>query len=118
MIEKKHLEKVLGYIQAGRDAGAELIVGGNQVLQETGGHFVDVTIFDGVTNDMKIAREEIFGPVLSIITFETEEEAVAIANDTSYGLAASLYTSNLRRAHRVSSALRAGNVSVNCFAEG
>jgi gamma-glutamyl-gamma-aminobutyraldehyde dehydrogenase len=118
MIEKPHLEKVLRYIDAGLAEGAKLVLGGNRILEETGGYFVETTIFDEVSNRMKIAREEIFGPVLSVIPFSTEEEAVAMANDTNYGLAASLYTQDLNRAHRVARAIRAGTVSVNCFSEG
>jgi len=118
MIEKPHLEKVLGYIAAGQAEGARLVLGGHRILEKTGGYFVEVTIFDQVTNQMKIAREEIFGPVLSVISFSTEEEALAIANDTNYGLAASLYTRDLNRAHRAARAIRAGTVSVNCFSEG
>ena len=118
MIEKPHMEKVLSYIEAGKAEGAKLILGGNRVLAETGGYFVEPTIFDNVTNDMKIAREEIFGPVLAAITFEDEAEAVALANDTPYGLAASVYTDNVNAAHRLSRALRAGTVSVNCYSEG
>jgi len=118
MIEKPHLDKVLRYIEAGKAEGAKLVMGGKRILEKTGGYFVEATIFDGVTNKMKIAREEIFGPVLSVIPFKTEEEAVAIANDTNYGLAASLYTQDVNRAHRVARAIRAGTVSVNCFSEG
>lgn len=118
MIEKPHMEKVLSYIEAGKAEGAKLILGGNRVLAKTGGYFVEPTIFDNVTNDMKIAREEIFGPVLAAITFEDEAEAVALANDTPYGLAASVYTDNVNAAHRLSRALRAGTVSVNCYSEG
>jgi len=118
MIEKPHLEKVLGYIEAGKAEGARLILGGRRILEKTGGYFLEATIFDEVSNRMKIAREEIFGPVLSVIPFSTEEEAVAMANDSNYGLAASLYTRDLNRAHRVARAIRAGTVSVNCFSEG
>jgi 4-(gamma-glutamylamino)butanal dehydrogenase len=118
MIEKPHLEKVLRYIEAGKAEGAKLTLGGRRILEKTGGYFVEVTIFDEVSNRMKIAREEIFGPVLSVIPFSTEEEAVAMANDTNYGLAGSLYTRDLNRAHRVARAIRAGTVSVNCFSEG
>jgi len=118
MIEKPHLEKVLGYIATGKAEGAKLIMGGKRILEKTGGYFVEVTIFDEVSNKMKIAREEIFGPVLSVIPFTTEEEAIALANDTNYGLAASLYTQDLNRAHRATRAIRAGTVSVNCFSEG
>lgn len=118
MIEKPHLDKVLGYIEAGRESGAKLVMGGERALEKTGGYFVEVTIFDNVANQMKIAREEIFGPVLSVIPFSTEEEALAIANDTNYGLAASLYTKDLNTAHRAARAIKAGTVSVNCFSEG
>ena len=118
MIEKPHLEKVLGYIAAGRAEGARLVMGGKRILEKTGGYFVEATIFDEVNNRMKIAREEIFGPVLSVISFSTEQEALALANDTNYGLAASLYTRDLNTAHRAARAIRAGTVSVNCFSEG
>lgn len=118
MIEKPHMEKVLSYIEAGKAEGAKLILGGNRMLAETGGYFVEPTIFDDVKNDMKIAREEIFGPVLAVITFEDEAEAISLANDTPYGLAASVYTDNVNVAHRVSRALRVGTVSVNCYSEG
>ena len=118
MIEQPHLEKVLAYVAAGKAEGARLVMGGNRILEETGGYFVEPTIFDEVSNRMKIAREEIFGPVLSVIPFSTEDEAVALANDTNYGLAASLYTRDLGTAHRVARAIRAGTVSVNCFSEG
>jgi len=118
MIEKGHLEKVMRYIDAGKSEGANLLLGGASLLSETGGYFVEATVFDGVGNNMKIAREEIFGPVLSTIAFEDEEHAVTLANDTTYGLAASLYTDNVRTAHRVARALKAGTVSVNCYSEG
>jgi 4-(gamma-glutamylamino)butanal dehydrogenase len=118
MIEKPHLEKVLAYIEAGTAEGANLVLGGKRILEKTGGYFVEVTLFDEVDNRMKIAREEIFGPVLSVISFDAEEEAIALANDTNYGLAASLYTRDLNRAHRAARAIRAGTVSVNCFSEG
>ena len=118
MIEKPHLEKVLGFIAAGKAEGAKLVMGGRCILEKTGGYFVQVTMFDEVSNRMKIAREEIFGPVLSVIPFSTEEEALALANDTNYGLAASLYTQDVNRAHRAARAIRAGTVSVNCFSEG
>jgi len=118
MIEKAHMEKVLGYIKAGNSEGAQLVLGGRRVLEETGGYFVEPTIFDKVNNDMKIAREEIFGPVLCVIPFSSEEQAISIANDTNYGLAASVYTQDVNAVHRISRALKAGTVSVNCFSEG
>ena len=112
------MERVLEYVRVGREEGARVVTGGERILEETGGWFVPPTIFDGVRNDMTIAREEIFGPVLSVIEFETEAEAVAIANDTPYGLAASLYTEDLNVAHRVARELRAGVVGVNAYSEG
>jgi gamma-glutamyl-gamma-aminobutyraldehyde dehydrogenase len=118
LISKPHLDRVLGYVQVGRDEGARLVTGGERILEDTGGYFIGPTIFDGVRNDMRIAQEEIFGPVLSIIEFETEAEAVAIANDTAYGLAASIYTDDLNVAHRVARELRAGTVGINAYAEG
>jgi gamma-glutamyl-gamma-aminobutyraldehyde dehydrogenase len=118
MIEEQHLEKVLSYVDIGKKEGAKLVLGGNRVLPESGGYFVEPTVFDSVTNSMRIAREEIFGPVLSVIAFSDTEEAVKIANDTSYGLASSLYTNDLNVAHKVARALRAGTVSVNCYSEG
>jgi gamma-glutamyl-gamma-aminobutyraldehyde dehydrogenase len=118
LISRGHLERVLGYVEAGRAEGARVVTGGERILEETGGYFVPPTVFDGVRNDMRIAREEIFGPVLSVIEFDTEAEAVAIANDTPYGLAASLYTDDLNVAHRVARELKAGVVGINAYSEG
>ena len=101
LISQGHLERVLDYIDVGRDRGRRLVIGGERVLEETGGYYVEPTIFDGVRNDMRIAQEEIFGPVLVVIEFETEEEAIEIANDTPYGLAAAVYTRDIDVAHRV-----------------
>jgi gamma-glutamyl-gamma-aminobutyraldehyde dehydrogenase len=118
LISRGHMEKVLGYIDVGRTEGARVVAGGERILEESGGWFVPPTIFDGVRNDMRIAREEIFGPVLSVIEFDTEAEAVALANDTPYGLAASLYTQDLNVAHRVARELKAGVVGINAYSEG
>ncbi len=118
MIEQPHLDKVMGYIAAGRAEGARVVTGGSRVLEDSGGYFVAPTIFDGVANTMKIAREEIFGPVLSTIRFSSEEEGVRLANETAYGLAASVYTRDLDAAFRVARALRAGTVGVNAYSEG
>ena len=87
-------------------------------MEDTGGLFVQPTVFDGVNNQMRIASEEIFGPVLSVIGFDTPDEAVAIANDTIYGLAAAVWTSNINTAHRVAKALRAGSVWINHYDGG
>ncbi|SAL37490.1 aldehyde dehydrogenase [Caballeronia udeis] len=118
VIEERHMERILGYIEAGVSEGGRIVLGGKRILQETGGFFIEPTVFDSVDNKMKIAREEIFGPVLSTITFRDTDDAVRIANDSDYGLAASLYTNDLHTAHKVSRAIRAGTVSVNCFSEG
>ncbi len=96
----------------------QLIAGGQRTLEETGGLYVEPAIFDGVTNAMTIAREEIFGPVLSLITFDTAEEALAIANDSIFGLAAGVWTSNLSKAHTFARGLRAGSVWVNQYDGG
>jgi len=118
LIEQPHLQKVLGLIERGKAEGANVTFGGKQTLIESGGWFIEPTIIENVRNDMTIAREEIFGPVLSVIPFDSEEEAVRLANETNYGLAASLYTDDLNCAHRVAKAIRAGTVSVNCYSEG
>lgn len=118
MIERPHLDKVLGYIETGRAEGARVVVGGERALPDSGGYFVEPTVFDGVDNSMQIARDEIFGPVISTIAVDSEEEALAIANDTDYGLHAAVYTNDLDAAIRAARTLRAGTVSVNAYSEG
>jgi acyl-CoA reductase-like NAD-dependent aldehyde dehydrogenase len=117
LVDGTQLKTVLSYIEAGRNEGARLVAGGRQVRAETGGCYVEPTLFDGVLNGMTIAREEIFGPVLSVIRFETEAEAIALANASAYGLQASVWSDNVNRAHRVARALRAGTVHVNQYDE-
>lgn len=109
---------ILRYIETGKQEGAQLVVGGRQLMAETGGYYIEPTVFAGVNNQMTIAREEIFGPVLSVIPFHDEDEAITIANDSDYGLAAGIWTSNLDRAHRVARRLRAGSVFVNNYHGG
>jgi len=117
LVDDTQMRTVLGYIEAGRGEGARLLSGGRQVMGGTGGFYVEPTVFDGVTNAMKIAREEIFGPVLSVIRFTDEAEVVRQANDSAYGLQASVWSDNINRAHRVARALRAGTVHVNQYDE-
>jgi len=117
IVDQTQLQAVLGYIEAGRAEGARVACGGAQTRIDSGGLFVQPTVFDGVTNTMRIAREEIFGPVMSVIRFDSEDEAVAMANDSSYGLQASVWSDNINRAHRVARRMRAGTVHVNQYDE-
>jgi len=113
LISQDQLSRVSRYVAAGKSEGAQVALGGER--HGDAGYFHQPTIFTGVNNRMTIAREEIFGPVMSVIPFDTEEEAIAIANDTEYGLAAGVWTRDLSRAHRFSQALRAGTVWVNTY---
>lgn len=114
LISKEQQKKVLDYIEIGKKE-AKLLCGGNIPKQFTKGYFVEPTIFDNVTNNMRIARDEIFGPVLSVIKFSGDKEAIQIANDTIYGLAAMIWTKDLLRANTVASKLRCGTVWVNTY---
>jgi acyl-CoA reductase-like NAD-dependent aldehyde dehydrogenase len=113
MVDQRQMNRVLGYIETGKSEGATLALGGRRAREETGGYYIEPTIFDGVDNRMTIAREEIFGPVLATITFRTAEEAVRIANDSAYGLEANLWTNDLTKAHQTARALRVGTVTIN-----
>ncbi len=117
LVDDTQLRTVMGYIEAGRSEGATCVAGGRQARAASGGYYVEPTVFDRVDNGMKIAREEIFGPVLSVIRFKTEAEAIALANNSSFGLQASVWSDNVNRAHRVARALRAGTVHVNQYDE-
>ncbi|MHB2263621.1 aldehyde dehydrogenase [Aliihoeflea sp. PC F10.4] len=118
LVSKEQYERVLSYIEAGSSEGASVVTGGGKALEDTGGYYVKPTVFDGVNNGMKIAREEIFGPVLSVISAADADEVVSVANDTIYGLAAGVWTNDIRRAQRMAKAIRAGVVWVNCFDRG
>ncbi|WP_246442642.1 aldehyde dehydrogenase family protein [Actinomadura kijaniata] len=114
LVSARHRDRVLAYVDAGHADGARLRAGG----PVPGGCYLRPTVFDRVTPAMRIAREEIFGPVLAVLEFDDLDEAVRLANDTGYGLAAAVWTADLAAAHRVSRALRAGTVWVNCYEEG
>jgi len=118
LISAKQEQRVLGYLDIGREEGAELVTGGHKLAGEKygKGFFVEPTIFDHVDPAMRIAQEEIFGPVLSVLTFDDEDEAIAIANGTKYGLTASVWTSDVSRAVRLARAVQAGMVTINGFA--
>lgn len=118
IVSRSQMDRVLHYIGIAIGEGASLRTGGTRERVESGGYFVAPTIFDNVDSRMRIAREEVFGPVLSTITFDSEEEAIRIANDSMYGLAAAIWTRSIDVALRTSKRLRAGSVWINCFDEG
>ena len=115
LVSKTQMDRVLGYISIGNKEGARLVAGGGRAEGMGGGFFVKPTVFADVDGKMRIAQEEIFGPVLAAIPFEDEDDLVAKANDSMYGLVAGLWTSDVKRAHRVAHALQAGTVYVNCY---
>ena len=112
IINQDHMNKILGYISSAKEQGADLLCGGKQIHQETGGYYIEPTIFDRVDPNARVAQEEIFGPVLSVMTFNSEEEAIQIANNSCYGLAAYAATENLSRAQRLGQQLNAGSVGI------
>ncbi|MGC6518282.1 MAG: betaine-aldehyde dehydrogenase [Candidatus Puniceispirillaceae bacterium] len=117
IISASHQQKILDYIAIGKEEGATIATGGNKAHPQgfENGFFIEPTIMTNCTDDMRIVREEIFGPVMSVLTFKTEDEAIARANDTDFGLGAGLITSDLSRAHRVADALEAGNIWINTY---
>ena len=118
MIDAGQLQTVADYVDIGRAEGASLVAGGGQVLADSGGSYHEPTIFDGVDNSMRIAQEEIFGPVMSVIGFKDAEDAVAIANDSIYGLAGAVWSNNINTAHRVAAAVRVGTMGINNYFGG
>src|SRR5262249_16502404 len=117
LISETHMQKVLGYIARGQAEGAQVVTGGNRVAtgELAKGFFVAPTVFDGCHDDMAIAREEIFGPVMTVLTFDDEDEVIARANATDYGLSAGVFTSYLTRGHRMSAQLQAGTCWINHY---
>ena len=117
VVDKSQLDKIDNYVKIGRDEGANLVIGGKKSMESSGGYYYEPTIFTKVKNSMRVAREEIFGPILSSITFNDADEALRIANDSDYGLAAGVWTKNIDIAHKMSKGLRAGTVYVNNYEE-
>jgi aldehyde dehydrogenase (NAD+) len=115
LVSKKQQESVLAYVKKGVEEGAQLVAGGKAAKANGKGYFVEATVFDGVRPDMTIAREEIFGPVLAVLTFDDFEQGVALANQTMYGLAAGIWTKDIQKAHRAAKAIRAGTVWINSY---
>ncbi|MGB3500278.1 MAG: betaine-aldehyde dehydrogenase [Mesorhizobium sp.] len=117
LVNKAQLDKVLGYVEIGRQEGATLATGGGAPKLQgfEGGFWIEPTVFSGVTDDMRIAREEIFGPVMSLLAFDEEDEVIARANDSEFGLSAGVFTNDMARAHRVAGELQAGTMWINHY---
>lgn len=115
LISEKQLDRVMSYVDEGVSAGARLMAGGHRVGEA--GYFIEPTVFSDVSNKMRIAREEIFGPVVCVIPFRTEEEAIALANDSTYGLAGGIWTRDIGRGHKIARALKGGRIWINTFGE-
>ncbi|WP_069298285.1 aldehyde dehydrogenase [Neptunicoccus sediminis] len=115
LVNESHANRVLAFTDHARTDGADVITGGKRARTESGGSYVEPTIFNNATNDMRIAQEEIFGPMLTVIPVDSVEEAIKTANDSCYGLASAVWTDDLATAHRVSKSIRAGLVYVNCY---
>ncbi|MFI5280327.1 MAG: aldehyde dehydrogenase family protein [Gemmatimonadales bacterium] len=115
VVSKKQQQTVMSYVEKGKAEGASLVAGGKTATVNGKGYFVEATIFDAVKPEMTIAREEIFGPVLAVLTFDGEEEGIALANRSMYGLAAGIWTKDVSKAHRVARAVKAGTVWINTY---
>ncbi|MFC0540123.1 aldehyde dehydrogenase family protein [Kutzneria chonburiensis] len=118
LVSAPHLTSVLAHISRAVSGGARLLTGGRPCLSDTGGYFLEPTVLDRVDPAMPIAQDEVFGPVLSVLTFSSVAEALSLAGDTAYGLAAGVWTSDLRTAHEIARSVKAGTVWVNCYEEG
>jgi 4-guanidinobutyraldehyde dehydrogenase/NAD-dependent aldehyde dehydrogenase len=118
IVNNEQLEKINKYVNIGKEEGANIEVGGNITMKDTGGSYFEPTIFTNVDNKMRVAQEEIFGPVLTTLTFSTFEEAISIANDSKYGLAAGVWTKDINKAIKASRQIRAGTVYINNYEEG
>jgi aminomuconate-semialdehyde/2-hydroxymuconate-6-semialdehyde dehydrogenase len=118
IVSKEHMNKVLSYIELAKEEGGKLLIGGKQVKLEgrcSNGYFIAPTVFENLSSTCRTNQEEIFGPVVTLTPFETEQEALELANSTPYGLAATIWTSDLKTAHRVAGQLHAGIIWVNCW---
>ncbi len=112
-VSQEQCDRIMGYIDSGKKEGAKLLAGGKRVGDK--GYFIEPTVFANVTDEMKIAREEIFGPVMNILRFKDVDEVIRRGNQTSFGLAAAVWTRDITKAHRIAAKLRAGTVWINCY---
>jgi aminomuconate-semialdehyde/2-hydroxymuconate-6-semialdehyde dehydrogenase len=118
VVSEAHMQKVLGYIELAKEEGGTILCGGNRIMLEgelADGYYIAPTVIEGLGPACRTNQEEIFGPVVTLQKFETEEEAIALANDTPYGLAATVWTSHVTKAHRVANELHTGIVWINCW---
>lgn len=118
MVDQRQMQRVLGYVETGCREGAKLALGGQQVMADTGGFYIAPTILDHVDNGMTVAQKEIFGPVLSVLPWDSEEEVLTKANQTIYGLAAGIWTHDVRKIHHFADRLKSGHVYINCWDRG